>query len=358
LKQRRGNGSGFKETLSAIRSVAAATRAANDVYQSFTRTKNTSTSSMASGGKDQEFSKSQWVKLSKASLKAKLRAFPTNTLIDQSSEIANITAGRLYANAIVSANQSELIAMIDKLYSQNPTSFGAHVGTGGVPAPINSAIELYHLSTEMLVTWKNFHSVGVRFHIYEIHPKRNSTYPPQQAWADGLRETQGHDATGIATNQYPIGTKPTDSEEFKQLWEIDFHREIYLGPGDTHEHRSLYAPHKTINTAAVYNVSEDGTALPVIHGHTRFIMYTAHGAPVVSAVAGNAVTQVSGVGTELQYVTTSSGQLGVMIQRKYRYSMLDFAPGGDIDVTGSLFDTAVYKDREEDGDEVVPDAIV
>lgn len=250
--------------------------------------------------------------------------------------------------------------MMAKLYKQNPSSFGATVGpTGPVPTIQNSAIELYHLSTELLVTLKNFASGGARLWIYDIHPKRNSADQPLRSWRQGLEETQGHDAaSSIIDTSYPVGTRPQDSKEFLDLWEIDFEKEIYLGPGDTHEHRSLYAPHKLIKASALYS-GEDGTSEFVLHGHTRYVMVCGHGAPGMLQPGGEAIPGVNVPATEQHYVTTQAPQIGVMVQRKYKYSMLEFSPGGDIDFTGSLFAATALavKDREEDGDEVIADAI-
>jgi len=251
--------------------------------------------------------------------------------------------------------------MFAKLFAQNPTSFGAKVGPIGAPPSIqNSAVELYHLSSEMLVTFKNFASGGCRMWVYEVHPKRNASTDPLLSIREGLTETQGHDAiTSISLTSYPVGTRPQDSEEFKDLWDIDFQKEIYLGPGDTHEHRSLYAPHKLLKASALYD-GEDQTSTPTIHGHTRYLIIMAHGAPgMLTAGTGEAVINVNNPSTEQHYVTTQAPQIGVLVQKKYKFSMLDFSPGGDIDVTGSLFYTgpSIIKDREEDGDEVAADMI-
>lgn len=356
----------FNQALGSLQEAAS---------QSFTRTRTKRTTEIKGGvgGNDQEFSQSAWAKFRKGPKRAKDRPFPTNTIIDQNSGVLEGGAGRLHAATLSSSLQTDMQRMLVKLYAQNPASFGARVNAGPVPSIANTAVELYHVSTEQLITLKNFHSVGVRVRIYEVHPKRNSPDYPLSAWVEGLKETQGHDATlaadlGIVSTPvgsqwgqaiFPVGTKPEDSEEFKSLWEIDFQREIYLGPSDQHEHRSMYAPHKLIKASEFYEAATgDGTALAVIHDHSRYIMIAAHGALALASIAGAgvSVSTVNDVAVnEIHWMTTSPIQIGWTAQIKYRYSMLDFSPGGDIDVVGSLFSKTATKDREADGDEVVPD---
>jgi len=247
--------------------------------------------------------------------------------------------------------------MLTKLFAQNPSSFGARIGTSiTTPALKDSAVELYHMSSEILTDFTNFSNTGVHLNLYECHPKRGTIYFPYISVTDGLTETQGHDAAGSFTfSSWPVGTEPTDSVEFKDLWHIDYTHRAWLGPGDTHRHRTLHAPHKKIKVSQLV-AGEDGSVLEHVQGHTRFLMWTAVGAPAKIAAGLTTAPLVVGAGTENHYVTTSAPSIGVMTTKKFKYSMTEFSPGGDIDVRGSLWVTGVaLTTREGDGDEVATD---
>jgi hypothetical protein len=344
--------------------------AAQESTRTFHRTKRTTEQSGAVGPQDPEFSSSYYIKMAKGPQRAKGRPFPTNTILDYASVAGTGPSGRLLLGAVITPLQSELQAMATKLYAQNPASFGARGGGGATTQPVlaESAVEIYHLSTETMIDFTNFSNAGMHLELYDCHPKRNTSQGPQASWVEGLRDTQGHDA-GTPVTGFPggsqititssvVGSKPTDSEEFKSLWEIDFTRRIFLGPGDTHRHRTLHAPHKLLGMAALYD-TEDGSSRAIMHGHSRSLLYAAYGAPakLTSAVA---VPNVNDAGTENHYVTTAPVDMGVIWTVKHRYSMLDFSPGGDIDVAGSLFASVaptLTRIREADGDDVLIDPL-
>ena len=333
--------------------------AATEGPKSYKRTAKTVESSAAQGGEDPEFSTSEYVKLLKGPERAKQRIFTTKTLLNYDSQICTGSPGRLYIGEIITPLAADMKGWAAKLQAQNPTSFRPATGTTPITAIEESGVDLYHLSTELMIDFTNFSNVGCHLEIYDCHPKRNTLNNSRISWTEGLRDSQGHDAGGLVLTYGTglVGSKPTDSEEFKGLWEIDFKRKLFLGPGDTHRHRQLHAPNRVLPMHELYS-SEDGSAQEVMHSHTRTVLFSAHGSPtrlnpatatqIVNAPAGN---------FENQAVTYGLVDLGVMTTMKFRYSMLEFNSQGDIDVTGSLWATTVGQLREGDGDQVVADAI-
>jgi len=322
------------------------------------RTAETVEQSGVQGGEDPEYSQSYYLKLYKGPKSAKSRPFPTNTNLNYNSSVSNGSSGRLYAGQIVTPTDNALRAMLTKLVAQSPDTFEAGtVVNPVVPGIGNSAIEIYYMSTELLVDFTNLQNSGLHLHIYEVHAKRAGGNGPLNSIYQGLTETQGHDAKQHMTvDTYPVGTKPTDSEEFKNLWEIDWQRKIYLGPGDTHRHRHLVAPHCKIPPAAIQTTGGDDTNR-LVNKWSRALMFFAWGAPAKVANAGVVTGNVNDAGTETHYMTTAATQLGIMHTIKERFSMLEFSPGGDIDVQGSLWPIAPGYIREADGDEVLVDAV-
>jgi len=324
------------------------------------RTAKTVEGSESNGGADPEISYSSWYKLLKGPKSAKGRPFPTNTTLDYNSKVTQGGPGRLHVGTLNTGNVFYLREFAQKLYTQNESMFQSKVGpTGTVPTVENSPLEIYHISTEVLVDFTNFSNAGVHLDIYEMHPKKNCPDAPTVPWHRGLIDSHGHDAAvgteaPISEFVYPVGTKPTDSEELKGLWDIDLHRRFYLGPGDTHRHRSLYAPHKLLKNSAISTLGDNSFDI-FIRGHSRIIMWTLSGTPTKLPIVGDLV--VGPNASELHYVTTAAVDVGVMHTVKYKYSMCEFNPAGDIDVIGSLWSTDAGKIREADGDEMPVDNI-
>jgi len=349
-----------RNLISAFEQVAREAKRATGETRTFTRTKKTTESSSSVGGADPEFSETQYVKIRKGPKRAIGRPFPTNTILNYDSTESEGNAGRLLIGQISCTTRGELITMMRKLVAQSPTSFRPADDATPITTFEDSNLQLYHLSTETMVDFTNFSNTGCHLQIYDIHPKRNTAYTPNVSWVEGTRDTQGHDAGAaeIGLSQHIVGSKPTDSVEFSRLWDIDFNRKVFLGPGDTHRHRSYHAPHKLLS-AAEMNFDEDGSAPAgtgaFIHGHSRAILYSMYGAP--AKIIDATVTEVDGVGTETHHVTYSATDCGIMITRKDRFSMLDFGAGGDIDVVGSLWASTTGTIREADGDEVPADTI-
>jgi len=328
-------------------------------------TKRTTEVGQSHGPSDPEFSTSSYVKLVKGPQLAKTRPFPTNTILDYSSGVIAGEAGRLHVNEIINPTLSALRSMLQKLYNQNPASFRPLIGTApNLSGIYDQDIRVYFMSVEVLLDITNFSNAGCHVQIYDTHPKRNTQFAARQAWFEGLKN-QGHDAT-LTTSSFttPItqdkmlpGSHPNESEEFKQLWEIDFQRKIFLGPGDTHRHRQLYAPHKLLHASAL-NLADDGTAQNFMAGYSRSIIIAGHGAPCKVPLPAAAIPEVVGAGTEVQLVTTAPVDLGLLATVKFRYSMIENSVGGDIDIVGSLMSNiATGRIREADGDEVVVDGI-
>jgi len=363
-KKRKRSSGPARNLLGAFREAAnilSGVRNAQTQTRTFTRTAKTTESSSAVGGVDPEFSETQYVKIRKGPKRAIGRPFPTNTILNYDSTESEGNAGRLLLGQIACCTRGELVKMQEKMIAQSPTSFRPADDATPITAFADSNLQLYHLSTETMVDFTNFSNAGCHLQIYDVHPKRNTSYGPNTAWVEGTRDTQGHDAgaSEIGLSQHVVGSKPTDSVEFSRLWEIDFNRKIYLGPGDTHRHRSYHAPHKLLGAAEMY-FEEDGSAPSLtssfIHGHSRSILYSLYGVP--AKIIDTAVTEVDGVGTETHHVTYAQTDIGIMITRKDRFSMLDFGAGGDIDVVGSLWPAVTTGAiREADGDEVVVDTI-
>jgi len=253
--------------------------------------------------------------------------------------------------------------MITKLYAQRLTTMDPRVGTAAPAITVqNTPIRVYYLSAEMKTEWVNLSNVGCYLTIYECHPKRGTTFSPPIAWADGLEQTQGHDNAGVGIGdiqyyQFPVDSHPNESAEFKNLWAIDMKREVFLGPGDTHVHRTLFAPHKQISSAELFT-GEDGSALTYMRDFTRVLMFTQRGTPVKLDATDAVANEDGTAGTEIQFMTTGRTQLGMLFTKKYKYSQTDFGQTGDIDISGSMFSTSeLAKIREEDGDEVPVDFI-
>jgi len=320
------------------------------------RTAQTVEQSGVQGGEDPEISQSYYLKLRKGPKSAKSRPFPTNTNLNYNSSITSGAAGRLHAGQIVTPTDNSFRAMLTKLVAQSPDTFEAGTVVNPVAPGIgNSAIEIYYMSTEMMVDFTNLQNTGLHLEIYECHAKRQGGNGPLNSIYQGLAETQGHDAKASMTAfLYPVGTKPTDSEEFKNLWEIDWRRKLYLGAGDTHRHRHLVAPHVKIPPASIQVTGGDDTNR-LVNKHSRAIFWFCWGAPMATVSAGVATVNVNDSSTETHFMTTAGVQMGVMMSTKERFSMLEFSPGGDIDVQGSLWPIAPGRIREADGDEVDAD---
>lgn len=324
---------------------------------------------------DQEFSKSWWTKLKKGPKSAKGRPYPTNTLIDYNTFISQGLPGRLHAQINSVGFNADLVKMLRKVFAQSPPSYVSNTGVLLQPVPTaeNTAIRLYLMSMEVKTEFVNFANASCILTIYEIHPKKSQDWSPLSHWSQGLEEMQGHDNAGslvgdIQLTQYPIDSYPNESAEFKSNWDIDFQTEVYLGPGDHHIHRTLYAPHMNILSTDLFISEKGGDALTYKPGASRVLLWTIRGMPVKLGAAGidvaneNAAagSQFPEPGTERHYLTTAACQVGVLSTKKYRFSQTDFGVKGDIDITGSMLPHipgASQFIREEDGDEMAYDDI-
>lgn len=306
----------------------------------------------------QEYSKTFYRKLVKGPKYAKNRAYPTNTLVKQHSSIHVGDKGRqaFLGNEVFSF--ADVDTMISKLKLQSPDSFKP-VGAGEQgAAEAGSAINVYLMSCEQKSTFTNWANVGVTIKIFEIHPKKATNTIPQIAISRGLEEGQGHDwiEDSTATNEYfnlPVDIKPTDSDMFKDNWGIDRYWSFHLKPGDTHEHRALYAINKMKGAHELQTTTNPGgdqTYRSYLPGVSRFFMFSMTGDPVYFAPT-----------TGTPSVTTAPTQVGMVQHIKYKFSM-HHPNVGDWDVIGNQIAggpsaVGVTTTRQNDGDEVATDII-
>jgi len=234
--------------------------------------------------------------------------------------------------------------MTDKLKAQAPDTFIPVGGSGTLPDGIYSGQKMYLLSMEQKVSFTNLSQAGVHIHLYEIHVKKPTNDIPQFIALEGLRQTQGHEtisSTDASAGLGPIGLNLMESETFKHFFAVDYQEKVFLGPGDSHDHRSYHAPHKTVaafdSEGALFGTHEEYDP-----NTTRFLVWGQWG---ISALLPSAAFVVSTANTDVAFT----------VDRKYRYSMTEVSVG-DIDTTGALLvSSGVGLMREEDGDEVVMD---
>jgi len=301
-------------------------------------------------GKD-HYSKTWFRKMVKGPKYANDRAFPTNTMVTNAQFNWNGRSGRTYIDEVASGTRSVMDTMIAKLKLQSPDSF-IPVGTGENAAELSSGLRMYYMSCEQKVIFTNWANIGTTVKIYEIHPKKLTNNSSWQAIATGLEEGQGHpwveDSSAIEGKNLPHGTSPNESTMFKDVWHIDKQWEFHLSPGDTHEHRSLYAVHKmkaAHEFVADTTTGGDNTGKTYIPGVTRLVLVSLTGDPV----------RVTATGLPTSGVT----QIGIVVTNKYKFSM--HQPNvGDYEVIGAQLPDVVpggLTMRQEDGDEVIADLL-
>jgi len=285
---------------------------------------------------------------------AKNWGYPTNTLVTNNQASWSGRSWRTYMDSIAHGFRSQMVTMTDKLKLQSPDSF-IPVGTGEITGEQASALRIYYMSCETKVVFTNWANVGCTVQLYEVHPKKLTNQAPWEPIARGLEEGQGHpwveDNLASDGKNLPVGTRPNESQMFKDVWHVDRSWEFHMAPGATHEHRSLYALNKMKSAAefvqdtATGIIAGDNTGKDFIPGVTRMLMIALTGDPV-KVTTGSAVT-------------TGVTQVGIIYTQKFKFSMHE-PNAGDYEVTGTQFqDTApgALTTRQEDGDEVAVDLL-
>lgn len=184
------------------------------------------------------------------------------------------------------------IGILQTLNNKVPTSV-----TTGMPGTnrlvVKSFSKEYHITNNTNAT--------IELEIYDICPRKDipgaqqfscnsQLYPvtdnPYSYWKAGVYAAEG----GTPALPYPsdfLGSRPSDSQFFKDFWLVKGHRKMYLPLGSGHTH--------TVNLAPNWLLTEDlatSNTMTSWKGLTHWVMFTARGLPVVDT-AGTTVTTSS-----------------------------------------------------------------
>lgn len=145
------------------------------------------------------------------------------------------TGSNFGSHMVVSVTGNSLLttqAVLERLQYYDPSNPGTLLTGNGNTGDFQREFLFTRLTTKLTLNNQGFVPTNVR--IYQCYPKEDTNIRPEAAWKNGLEfqlldfsSTTG--GTGPSVENFL--SRPTDSEEFNNLWRTENFQEVRLQPG-------------------------------------------------------------------------------------------------------------------------------